>query len=224
KTGDLVRWMPDGQLEYLGRNDFQVKIRGLRIELDEIEQKLLAIEDVRQAVVTVADLQGEPALCAYVVTHSQKPLDEQEATASLSQHLPHYMLPTCYTHMAELPVTINGKLNRKALPAPNILPGNGYVAPSTPLERMLCEIWQEVLGLEQVGIEDNFFRLGGNSLSTIRVSSLFKQRMGTELSLSLLFTESTIKALSQSLMAADAAAPHIESSLDTINNQCIVEI
>ncbi|MBA8894224.1 amino acid adenylation domain-containing protein [Pantoea agglomerans] len=224
KTGDLVRWMPDGQLEYLGRNDFQVKIRGLRIELDEIEHRLLALDDVRQAVVTVAELQGEPALSAYVVTHSQQPLNEQEAAAALSQHLPQYMLPTCYTYMAELPVTINGKLNRKALPAPNIVPGSGYVAPSTSLERVLCEIWQEVLGLEQVGIEDNFFRLGGNSLSTIRVSSLFKKRMGTELSLSLLFTESTIKALSQSLMAADAGDPHIASSLDAINNQCIVEI
>ncbi|WP_259393886.1 amino acid adenylation domain-containing protein [Pantoea agglomerans] len=207
--------MPDGQLEYLGRNDFQVKIRGLRIELDEIEHRLLALDDVRQAVVTVADLQGEPALSAYVVTHSQQPLNEQEAAAALSQHLPQYMLPTCYTYMAELPVTINGKLNRKALPAPNILPGQGYVAPSTSLERVLCEIWQEVLGLEQVGIEDNFFRLGGNSLSAIRLLAITKKKANQSFELADLFTKKTIRYLAAH--CAVVAEKHIVSQSESLS-------
>ncbi|WP_198597430.1 non-ribosomal peptide synthetase, partial [Vibrio splendidus] len=160
KTGDLVRWLPDGNLEYLGRNDFQVKIRGLRIELGEIEQRLTVFEDVKHAVITVNEIQGEPALFAYIVTHSRNELDEKVVASTLSQHLPSYMLPVSYTYLNTLPVTINGKLDRAALPAPNAHSTRDYVAPSSPLECTLCEIWQEVLGLERVSVEDNFFRLG----------------------------------------------------------------
>lgn len=224
KTGDLVRWLSNGQLEYLGRNDFQVKIRGLRIELGEIEQKLAEIEDVKHAVVTATKYQGEQALSAYVVTHSNDRLNEKEVASTLSQHLPNYMLPVSYTYLDELPVTSNGKLDRKALPSPNIDMKYEYVAPSTSLESTLCEIWQEVLGIKRVGVEDNFFRLGGNSISTVRVSSLLQQRLGIELPLSLIFTESTIKVLAQSLVNPNLDGPYIEASLNTSNNQCIVEI
>ncbi|ENR2170144.1 AMP-binding protein, partial [Vibrio vulnificus] len=106
KTGDLVRWLPDGHLEYLGRNDFQVKIRGLRIELGEIEQRLAGLEDVKHAVVTVTEVQEQPALSAYIVTHSKKELDEKAVASTLSQHLPSYMLPVSYTYLDKLPVTI----------------------------------------------------------------------------------------------------------------------
>ncbi|WP_415674737.1 phosphopantetheine-binding protein, partial [Vibrio neptunius] len=137
---------------------------------------------------------------------------------------PSYMLPVSYTYLDKLPVTINGKLDRNALPAPNIHSTREYVAPSSPLERTLCEIWQEVLGVDQVSVEDNFFRLGGNSISTVRVSSLLQQRLGTEVPLSLIFTESTIKALAQSLVNPNIESLHIAPSLNANNNQCIVEI
>nr|MCU8461362.1 phosphopantetheine-binding protein [Vibrio vulnificus] len=111
-----------------------------------------------------------------------------------------------------------------SLPIPNIHSTREYVAPSSPLERTLCEIWQEVLGVEQVSVEDNFFRLGGTSISTVRVSSLLQQRLGTEVPLSLIFTECTIKTLAQSLVTANIESLHIAPSLNANNNQCIVEI
>ncbi len=162
KTGDLVRWLSDGNLDYLGRNDFQVKIRGYRIELGEIESALASHPQVKQAVVIDREHEGNKALVAYGVAESE--LSDDELFRYLSDRLPEYMVPASFTRLESVPLTLNGKLDRRALPEPVWVNRDSYVAPRNALETQLCAIWQEVLGLEQVGIEDNFFRIGGNSL------------------------------------------------------------
>ncbi|WP_240492516.1 non-ribosomal peptide synthetase, partial [Photorhabdus namnaonensis] len=156
KTGDLVRWRPDGNLEYLGRNDFQVKIRGYRIELGEIETALAAHPQVKQAVVIDREHNGNKILVAYLVTEGE--LSDDSLTGHLSSRLPEYMLPASFTRIESIPLTLNGKVDRQALPEPVWENKEGYVAPRNALEAQLCTIWQDVLGLERIGIEDNFFR------------------------------------------------------------------
>ncbi|NQY63442.1 MAG: amino acid adenylation domain-containing protein [Alteromonadaceae bacterium] len=195
KTGDLVRYLPDGNLEFLGRIDHQVKIRGFRIELGEIEHQLLTHDDVNDAVVVaLSNEEGDKRLVGYV-THgdaTEMLVEGDEAQAlrtelidslrnELSQALPDYMVPSAFVVLESLPLTPNGKVNRKALPAPDMsLQQKTFVAPTTETEEMLCEIWQEVLGIERVGITDNFFELGGHSLLVMQVISKV-QRTGFEL-------------------------------------------
>ncbi|WP_387796059.1 amino acid adenylation domain-containing protein, partial [Photorhabdus sp. RM125S] len=197
KTGDLVRWQPDGTLEYLGRNDFQVKIRGYRIELGEIECALTTHPQVKQAVVIDREYEGNKALVAYLVTEGA--LSDDELIRHLSSSLPDYMLPASLTRIESIPLTLNGKVDRQALPAPVWGNQEGYVAPRNPLETQLCAIWQDVLGLERVGIEDNFFRIGGNSLTAIRLTAAIRRILAAEVSLAQLFTLKTISGLTTQL-------------------------
>lgn len=172
KTGDLVRWHPDGNLEYLGRNDFQVKIRGYRIELGEIENALLSYPDIRQAVVLVknfADTDDASVthniLVAYYV--SPERIDQHNLDAHLTLYLPDYMHPSAMVHLTQLPVTPNGKLDRNALPMPELTLTQNYIAPTNDKETLVCGAFAKVLSLSKVGIDDDFFKIGGNSISAI---------------------------------------------------------
>uniref|UniRef100_UPI001E3ED566 amino acid adenylation domain-containing protein n=1 Tax=Xenorhabdus sp. PB30.3 TaxID=2788941 RepID=UPI001E3ED566 len=199
KTGDLARWLPDGELEYLGRNDFQVKIRGYRIELGEIESALAAHPQVKQAVVIDRNYQGNTALIAYLVTENE--ISDEGLISHLSSYLPDYMLPASFTRIEAIPLTPNGKVDRRALPEPVFGHKEHYVAPRNALETQLCAIWQDILALERVGIDDNFFRLGGNSLSAIKLIAAIRRTLSTDISLAQLFERKTIAGLATQMDA-----------------------
>ncbi|WP_143187497.1 non-ribosomal peptide synthetase, partial [Xenorhabdus eapokensis] len=170
KTGDLGRWLPDGNIEYLGRNDFQVKLRGFRIELGEIETKLTQCDGVREAVVIAReDEPGQKRLVAYLRPEEGIELVPAELRQQLSQHLVEYMLPSAFVIVETFPLTPNGKLNRQALPAPDLsaVVARSYEAPVGETEIALAQIWQKLLGLEQVSRHDHFFELGGHSLMIV---------------------------------------------------------
>ncbi|WP_456017385.1 non-ribosomal peptide synthase/polyketide synthase, partial [Pseudomonas fluorescens] len=169
RTGDRARQRTDGVIEYLGRLDHQVKLRGLRIELGEIETRLLQHPSVREAVVLV---QGGKQLVAYLVLDSEEPADLK---AWLLSSLPEYMVPTHFVVLTQLPVTANGKLDRKALPLPDAAPQQAFIAPSSDLQKALAAIWSDVLGVPHVGVDDNFFELGGDSIISIQVVSRARQ-------------------------------------------------
>ncbi|MEU0340404.1 amino acid adenylation domain-containing protein [Streptomyces bobili] len=174
RTGDLGTHRPDGSVEWLGRRDSQVKLRGFRIELGEIEHALRHLPEVRQAVVLHrTDLPGEPALVAYLVVHGPRRPRPGELRRALRASLPAYMLPARFVFLDEMPVNRSGKIDKRALPLPSAEPDRNdteYVAPSTTAEKVIAEIWREVLGLSRIGVHDDFFRVGGSSLSTVRVS------------------------------------------------------
>jgi non-ribosomal peptide synthetase component F len=199
KTGDLGRWLPDGNIEFLGRNDFQVKIRGFRIELGEIEQKLLEIASVRESVVLALDVgEGDKRLVGYYVSGDS--LEVSFLKEELSKSLPDYMVPSAFVRMESFPLTQNGKLDRKALPSPDgdSYNKNEYEAPQGEIEEKLAEIWQEVLKVERVGRNDNFFNLGGHSLLTIKLLEKMKQnKMYGDISL--IFSSSTLKAMARDI-------------------------
>ena len=174
KTGDLARWLPDGNIEYLGRIDDQVKIRGYRIELGEVEAAMNQHASIQEAVVIAReDGEGTKSLCAYFV--SKEKSNTVELRNHLSEVLPNYMLPSYFVQMEQMPLTTNGKLDRKALPAPEgqINTGVAYEAPRTAVEEILTTIWQEVLGVERIGIADNFFEWGGHSLKATTLVSTY---------------------------------------------------
>ncbi|WP_404483121.1 non-ribosomal peptide synthase/polyketide synthase [Pseudomonas sp. HT11] len=188
RTGDRVRQRTDGVIEYLGRLDHQVKLRGLRIELGEIETRLLQHPSVREAVVLV---QGGKQLVAYLVLDSEEPADLK---AWLLSSLPEYMVPTHFVVLTQLPVTANGKLDRKALPLPDAAPQQAFIAPSSDLQKALAAIWSDVLGVPHVGVDDNFFELGGDSIISIQVVSRARQA-GIRLSPRDLFQYQSVRSL-----------------------------
>ncbi|ATF86927.1 non-ribosomal peptide synthetase [Burkholderia gladioli pv. gladioli] len=199
RTGDLARYLPDGNIEYLGRNDFQVKIRGFRIELGEIEARLVEYPAVREAVVLALGEGADKRLVAYVVAKH----DEQLIGAirdHLAAQLPDYMVPTAFVRLDALPLSPNGKLDRRALPAPDssALARQAYEAPQGEIECVLAEIWAELLGVERVGRHDSFFALGGHSLLAVRLTEQLRQR-GLGLAVRDLFQTSDLSALAQRL-------------------------
>ncbi|MEJ7747358.1 MAG: amino acid adenylation domain-containing protein, partial [Luteimonas sp.] len=212
KTGDLVRWLADGNLEYLGRIDHQVKIRGFRIELGEIENALTSHARVNDAVVLARDAAaGDKRLVAYVVTHDAgiDAQDQNEAARAarqalidalrrhLAASLPDYMMPAAFVLLASLPLSPNGKIDRKALPEPDAAQQATYVAPRTQEQRLLCALAQEVLGVELVGITDNFFQLGGHSLTATRLVARINQAFKVVLPLRVVFQSQTLEALAR---------------------------
>ncbi|MFF1909959.1 amino acid adenylation domain-containing protein, partial [Kitasatospora sp. NPDC058218] len=194
-TGDLARFLPDGTLECLGRIDSQVKIRGYRIELGEIESVLSVLEEVRQAVVTVHN----EALVAYVVP-TDGPVDTAELRAHLARLLPEYMVPTAYVAIEAIPLSNSGKVDHRALPAPDLdaFTTGGYTAPRTPVEERLAAVWAEVLGLAQVGVEDSFFDLGGDSIRAVRLVGALRAA-GYDITIPDIFQQRTIAALATTL-------------------------
>ncbi|QRN94792.1 non-ribosomal peptide synthase/polyketide synthase [Archangium violaceum] len=211
RTGDQVRWLPDGTLEYLGRIDFQVKVRGYRIELGEIESVLARLPQVREAVVLAReDVPGNKRLVAYVVAREGQSLEASALKAALKEQLPEYMVPSAFVTLEALPLTSNGKVDRKALPAPdasNLSGAREYVAPRSPVEQTLADVWAQVLRLPRVGIHDNFFELGGDSIISLQIIARARQA-GLSLSARQLFQHQTIAELAS--VVRDSAAPVIE--------------
>jgi amino acid adenylation domain-containing protein len=206
RTGDLARYLPDGTIEYLGRLDHQVKIRGFRIEAGEIEAALVQHRLVREAVVIAReDVPGDKRLVAYVVSEKEATLTAVQLRDYLKDDLPAYMIPSAFVLLDKLPLTHNGKVDRRALPAPDVNkmePEDGFIAPRTPVEQVLSGIWAGVLGLERVSIEDNFFELGGHSLLLTQVISRIREAFQIEFPLRNLFECPTIAALSERIDVA----------------------
>ncbi|NJO14720.1 MAG: amino acid adenylation domain-containing protein [Thioploca sp.] len=201
KTGDLVRYLPDGNLEFLGRFDNQVKIRGFRIEPDEIETVLARHPNVQQAVIIVNEIEpGDKRLVAYIIS-SQQPTPS-ELYHFLKTQLPDYMIPSAFIQLERLPLTPNGKIDRQALPLPDFSQSyhaENYVAPQTTTETSLVTIWSQVLKREPIGIQDNFFELGGHSLLATQVISRVRETFKIDLSLADLFDNPTLANLAQSI-------------------------
>ncbi|MEB4212339.1 non-ribosomal peptide synthetase, partial [Mycobacterium sp. 94-17] len=192
RTGDLVRWGTDGQLRYLGRADEQVKIRGYRIELGEIQAALSALDGVEQAVVIAReDRPSDRRLVGYVTGAA----DPGAARAALAQRLPGYMVPTAVMVLDALPMTVNGKLDTRALPAPDYRDADRYRAPGTAVEEILASIYARILGVERVGIDDSFFDLGGDSLSTMRLVTAINSALDTDLPVRAVFEAPTVARL-----------------------------
>jgi amino acid adenylation domain-containing protein len=206
RTGDLVRWNSNGQLEYSGRTDHQVKIRGFRIELGEIEAALLGHDNVVEAVaIARQEGAGHQRLVAYVVPVVDNKVDSAELRGFLRKVLPDYMVPSAFVTLHKFPLTPNGKLDRRALPAPDWDAGTDYIQPRTDAERALAQIWTEVLGVKQVGINDNFFELGGDSLLSFRALSRICATFGVNLSARAVFDAPTVARLADLLPAAPRA-------------------
>ncbi|MFJ2982773.1 AMP-binding protein, partial [Pseudomonas sp. NPDC087185] len=184
RTGDLARHLPDGNIEYLGRNDDQVKIRGLRIELGEIQAGLTAIAGIKEAVVVAR----EQRLVAYYTGEAQA---TETLRSALLTHLPEFMLPALFMHLGALPLSPNGKLDRKALPEPDAIQDRPYEAPEGETETLLAAIWAELLGVERVGRHDNFFELGGHSLLAVTLTSRLREQ-GLEADVRALFEQPTL--------------------------------
>ncbi|MFN6531145.1 non-ribosomal peptide synthetase [Nostoc sp. ChiSLP03a] len=202
KTGDLARYLPNGDIEYLGRIDNQIKIRGFRIELGEIETVLSQHSDVQVCgVIAREDIPGEKCLVAYVVPYPQVTPTINQLRQFLKAKLPEYMVPNAFVVLESLPLTPNGKVDRRALPAPDLHSEqkDKYVAPRTPIEEMLAQIWTQVLKLEQVGVHDNFFELGGHSLLATQLFSRIRNIFKVELPLRELFARATVAELAPSL-------------------------
>lgn len=203
KTGDLVRWLPDGNLEYIGRNDEQVKVRGFRIELGEIEHALTQQEGVKQACVLAKEKKTETGSTKYLVGYYVRDDDYDSVTQAtilshLSRVLPEYMMPSVLIEMESFPLTINGKLDKRALPEADFSSNEEeYVEPKTEVEKLVAKIWQDVLGLDRVGVTDDFFRLGGNSILAIQVSHRMSKAMKCDVRVADVFRLRSVAALSQ---------------------------
>jgi amino acid adenylation domain-containing protein len=218
KTGDLARYRADGLLEFLGRIDYQVKIRGYRIELGEIEALLAQHPAVREVVVidrddAAAGAASDRRLVAYVVTHGQQPLSAADARAFLEARLPEYMVPSAFVTLDALPLTANGKVDRKALPVPDErhsgLSGP-QVLPRTPIEEVLTGLWSQTLGREQISIHDNFFDLGGHSLLATQLIARIRESLQVTLPVPVLFDAPTIATLAVEIERASRAAHGME--------------
>ncbi len=201
RTGDLARWLPDGNIEYLGRIDHQVKIRGYRIEIGEVETALLNIKEVQEAIVIANDDgNGDKALCAYFVAGRSYPISEIKQ--ALAKQLPNYMIPSFFVQMEQMPLTPNGKIDRNSLPEPKgeLQIGNEFVVPRNPVEEELSKIWQEVLGIERVGVKDNFFDIGGDSIKILKLIKFTNDQMNVELNFQTVFKHPTIELMALQLM------------------------
>jgi acyl carrier protein len=208
RTGDLVCWRADGVLEFVGRSDAQVKLRGFRIEPGEIEATLVRHSSVAQAaVIAREDTPGEKRLVAYVVGAAGEAADAGKLREHIGRSLPDYMVPSAFVVLERLPLTPNGKLDRGALPAPDLTPRTVWRAPRSPQEEMLCVLFAEVLGVERVGIDDNFFELGGHSLLATRLISRIRATLDVEIAIRNVFEAPTVEMLAKRLHEGEAARP-----------------
>ena len=209
RTGDLVRYQRDGNVECLGRNDNQVKVRGFRIELGEIEDQLTQHPAVKQAAVIAREFKADDVrLVGYVVQHVGQSVTDSDLRAHLKKTLPEYMVPAHLVKLDRMPLTPSGKIDRKALPAPDTSAGlsDAYVAPRTDTERGLAEIWQQILALGRVGATDDFFALGGHSLLASQLLSRVRQRFGAQLSFRKIFEAPTVEKLAKLVDASKGTA------------------
>ncbi|MDD2706957.1 MAG: amino acid adenylation domain-containing protein [Verrucomicrobiae bacterium] len=198
KTGDIVRWLPDGNIEYLGRNDDQVKIRGFRIELGEIEQRLSEHPSIEHCAVVCKEVNANKYLIAYYV--ASRELTSDTLQDDLSRILPEHMIPSCFIALPEMPLTVNGKVNHKALPSPDFRgDANDFQPPRNDAEALLCRLWKEILGIDKVGINDDFFKLGGHSILAIKLCHRMTKELQREIPIAALFEKKTIKGISSAL-------------------------
>jgi acyl carrier protein len=225
-TGDFVRRLPDGTLEFLGRRDDQLKIRGFRVEPAEVESALRAHEAVREAaVVAREDARGERRLVAYVATSRQ--ISTEQLRTHLAAFLPDYMVPSAVVLLDGLPLTPSGKVDRRALPEPESggeTSAAAYVAPRTPVEESVTAIWADVLGLERVGVDDDFFALGGHSLLATQIVAQIRSDYSINLPLHALFTSPTVAALSRQVVemlgdASDADTEKLLAELEGLSDE-----
>jgi amino acid adenylation domain-containing protein len=202
KTGDWARWSADGEIEYLGRMDNQVKIRGFRIELGEIENQLASFEQIQDTVVTLLEKESDKFLVAYYVSDSEIPVSELRSY--LLSRLTDYMVPHIFIHLTSFPLTINGKLNRKALPKPEFTVGEDYVGASNPIEEKLIEFWSEVLKLDEaeISVTSSFFELGGHSLNAMVLINKINKEFKKEMPLTILFQITTVRGVASFLLSA----------------------
>jgi amino acid adenylation domain-containing protein len=232
KTGDLARWRRDGNVEFLGRADDQVKLRGFRIELGEIEAVLAQHPAVHTAVVVVRQIAGQKQLVAYVVPESAAAIPESvevslatQLQQDLRQQLPDYMVPSVVMLLPTLPLTVNGKVNRRALPEPTVaaIAPTSQAQPQTQLERLIVQVWQTVLRVPQVGLHDNFFDLGGHSLLMAQMQFQLQEQIQQEISVVDLFQYPTVQALAQYLSSkttlAESTQPAFQSVRDRAQKQ-----
>jgi long-subunit acyl-CoA synthetase (AMP-forming) len=217
KTGDMGRVSSDGNFEYLGRKDRQVKIRGIRIELGEIENYLRLSSAIKEsAVIDINDTEGNKYLCAYLVLkHS---VEVREIREYLRDFLPEMMIPSSFVIMESLPKTISGKIDRKSLPSPT-QNNRKYVAPRTPIEIRLAEIWTQVLNIQQIGIDDDFFELGGHSLLATQLVSCISRAWQVEIPLKLLFDSPILATQAESIETLLWMKNHSSALLEELSEE-----
>lgn len=231
RTGDLVRLRPDGEFEYLGRTDQQVKVRGYRIELGEIEAQIARLDSVQAAAVDVYhDAFGTPRLAGYVVLRESTAAANarawrEQAQARLRKSLPEYMVPTIWMWLEALPLSANGKIDRKVLPRPDATQMQAtFEPPEGAMEQELAKIWAEVLGVERVGRRDNFFELGGHSLMAVQIAVRLRSRLGRDVPLAALFNAPTLRQFAQQMdvmerHASDEELQDLDAFMDSIEEQ-----
>ena len=211
KTGDGVCWLPDGNLEYLGRIDQQVKIRGFRVELGEIESTIRKNSNIKECVVIARNREnGDRYLCAYYVTKSGEEIDNMTLKDELAKFLPNYMVPQYIMHLQALPLTGSGKVNKRKLPEIRIESGQNYEEPKTEEERLIAEAFQTVLEVEKVGRNDNFFELGGHSLRALRLLNVIEESRGVRIALKEVFAHPTVKEIARVVTYATGRMEEIQ--------------
>jgi len=221
KTGDLCRYLPDGNIEYIGRTDFQVKIRGLRIELGEIEYVIGKHPKIREAVVVARQEDGDKRLAAYMIAQNQERLNVDEIRGYLKEKLADYMVPSAFIQMESFPLTSSGKVDRRALPAPEGKRQTEavYVAPESEIEKTIADVWRDVLKVQKIGLRDNFFDLGGHSLLLVRVMNRLKELFATPLTVVDMFQRPTIHELAKFLAGESAASPPPDAVQERVTRQ-----
>ncbi|WP_459209776.1 amino acid adenylation domain-containing protein [Aquimarina rhabdastrellae] len=204
KTGDISYWKDDGSIIYVGRNDDQIKIRGYRIELQEIERVLVEHPNIQDAIVIVHTKETEKRICAYFI--GENPEEISELKEYMSRYLPHYMIPLYFINLSAFPLTSNGKVDKKSLPNPielGLSDTKEYIAPENKIQSILAEIWEEILGVQKIGITDNFFEKGGHSLLMVQVINAIYKKLGKRISFQDFFKYPNIKTLSHNLLESD---------------------
>ncbi len=222
RSGDFARWLPDGTIEFLGRKDAQIKLRGHRIELREIEANIEEIEHVERAVVTLKEYGDKrKMLVAFIVSTSND--NTTDIAIRLKKVLPEYMIPKRYITIASIPMTVNGKIDYSALPEvdTNAIENNDFVAPSTKNERILAQSWEKVLGLKKVGIQDDFFDVGGDSILAIKLLSEIKKTFNRELSVKSIFSYPTVYDFSRFLEDIDSNVSYLDSEINVENESSL---
>lgn len=226
KTGDLGRFLEDGTIEFFGRKDYQVKVRGFRIELEEIQSIIISYKDIKEVVVVVNNNKGEDYLCAYIVSeNNESKINVAKLKQYLSNYLPEYMIPSYFIEIDKVPLSENGKTNRKALPSPvlDLQLDSNYIEPETELERKLVKLWCEVLNMEEkiIGIDSNFFELGGNSIKVMKVINYIQIDMKVKVVLYDFFKSPTIRILAEIISAKESQK---NSSIEKLGKQNYYEL